>query len=147
MEEKRNGARWGLIGGLGVVSVLSLAAMSSSQFAADTQTRPQASTVVEAVATSSDNHAAMLPAQEMATSTLIENTSQEQATNTPSTKSDLSNDRSYTNVSGHQVHAPAYDLDGDIPAGASARCSDGTYSFSQNHRGTCSRHGGVSQWL
>jgi uncharacterized protein YraI len=34
-----------------------------------------------------------------------------------------------------------------VPAGASARCSDGTYSFSQNRRGTCSHHGGVAEWL
>src|SRR5882724_5153112 len=33
------------------------------------------------------------------------------------------------------------------PAGATARCRDGTYSYSQNHRGTCSHHGGVAQWL
>src|SRR4051812_9220152 len=33
------------------------------------------------------------------------------------------------------------------PAGASARCGDGTYSFSQHHSGTCSRHGGVAAWL
>jgi Protein of unknown function (DUF3761) len=147
MEEKKNGTRWGLIGGVGVAGLLALGALSNSQFAADTQTQPQSSTVVEAVATSSDNHAAVLQPQEMAASTLIENVKHEQATNTPSTKSDLSNNRSYTNVSGHSVHAPAYDLDGDIPAGASARCRDGTYSFSQNHRGTCSHHGGVSQWL
>jgi len=34
-----------------------------------------------------------------------------------------------------------------IPAGASAICRDGTYSFSQNRRGTCSHHGGVARWL
>lgn len=33
------------------------------------------------------------------------------------------------------------------PAGASAVCRDGTYSYSQNRRGTCSHHGGVAQWL
>jgi uncharacterized protein YraI len=33
------------------------------------------------------------------------------------------------------------------PPGASARCNDGTYSFSQNRRGTCSHHGGVAEWL
>ena len=33
------------------------------------------------------------------------------------------------------------------PAGATARCSDGTYSFSQHHSGTCSYHGGVAAWL
>ena len=32
------------------------------------------------------------------------------------------------------------------PAGSSAKCGDGTYSFSQNRKGTCSRHGGVSVW-
>ena len=147
MEEKKNGTRWDLIGGVGVASVLALAAISNSQFAADTQTQPQAPTVVEAVATSSDSHAAVLPSQEIATSTLTENIRHEQATSTLSTRPDLSNDRSYTNVSGQRVHAPAYDLDGDVPAGASARCGNGTYSFSQNHRGTCSHHGGVSEWL
>ncbi len=34
-----------------------------------------------------------------------------------------------------------------IPYGASALCSDGTYSFSQHRSGTCSHHGGVAQWL
>lgn len=33
------------------------------------------------------------------------------------------------------------------PAGATAKCRDGTYSFSQSRRGTCSHHGGVAQWL
>ena len=33
------------------------------------------------------------------------------------------------------------------PAGATAICRDGTYSFSQHHSGTCSYHGGVAQWL
>lgn len=57
----------------------------------------------------------------------------------------LSNDNYYTNVDGEQVHSPAYAP--SEPAGASARCRDGTYSFSQNHRGTCSHHGGVAEWL
>lgn len=33
------------------------------------------------------------------------------------------------------------------PQGATALCRDGTYSYSQNRRGTCSHHGGVQQWL
>jgi hypothetical protein len=33
------------------------------------------------------------------------------------------------------------------PAGATARCRDGTYSFSQHRQGTCSHHGGVAEWL
>lgn len=33
------------------------------------------------------------------------------------------------------------------PAGATAICRDGTYSFSQTRSGTCSWHGGVATWL
>ena len=33
------------------------------------------------------------------------------------------------------------------PAGASAKCKDGTYSFSKTRSGTCSRHGGVLEWI
>lgn len=58
----------------------------------------------------------------------------------------LSNDNYYTNVDGEEVHSPAYS-DYGVPAGASAQCRDGTYSFSQNRRGTCSGHGGVASWL
>ena len=36
---------------------------------------------------------------------------------------------------------------GSPPAGATARCRDGTYSFSQHRSGTCSDHGGVAAWL
>lgn len=58
----------------------------------------------------------------------------------------LSNDNYYTNSSGNQVHSPAYSNNGDVPAGATAMCADGTYSFSQHRSGTCSHHGGVAQW-
>lgn len=57
----------------------------------------------------------------------------------------LSNANYYTNAQGNQVHSPAYSS--SIPSGASAQCRDGTYSFSQSRRGTCSRHGGVASWL
>jgi hypothetical protein len=33
------------------------------------------------------------------------------------------------------------------PAGATARCKDGTYSKSMHRSGTCSYHGGVVEWL
>lgn len=65
------------------------------------------------------------------------------AANTQS--SGLSNDNYYTNVDGNEVHSPAYS--NTVPAGASAICGDGTYSFSQHRSGTCSHHGGVDQWL
>ncbi len=58
----------------------------------------------------------------------------------------LSNDRHYINSDGQRVHAPA-SSSGGIPAGATARCRDSTYSFSQHRSGTCSHHGGVAQWL
>lgn len=61
-------------------------------------------------------------------------------------QSKLSNDRYYTNSNGQRVHAPAFSS-GGVPIGASARCGDGTYSFSQHRNGTCSHHGGVARWL
>jgi hypothetical protein len=51
----------------------------------------------------------------------------------------------YKNVDGKSVPSP-YKAP-SAPVGASAQCRDGTYSFSQHRSGTCSRHGGVSQWL
>jgi len=33
------------------------------------------------------------------------------------------------------------------PPGATARCRDGSYSFSKHRSGTCSHHGGVAVWL
>jgi len=52
---------------------------------------------------------------------------------------------SYTTVDGVVVPGPV--CADSAPPGASAQCRDGTYSFSQNRRGTCSRHGGVASWL
>lgn len=61
--------------------------------------------------------------------------------------SGLSNNNYYTNVDGNSVHAPAYSESSCSAVGASAECRDGTCSFSQNRRGTCSHHGGVAEWL
>lgn len=36
---------------------------------------------------------------------------------------------------------------GQTPAGATAQCRDGTFSYSKNRRGTCSHHGGVATWM
>jgi len=49
------------------------------------------------------------------------------------------------NVSGNCVLRPV--VAAVAPAGASARCKDGTYSSSQHRSGTCSKHGGVQDWL
>jgi hypothetical protein len=80
----------------------------------------------------------------------VEVTSTEAPTPTPTIyqetqSSGLSNNNYYTNSAGNDVHSPAYS--NSVPAGASAICGDGTYSFSQSRRGTCSHHGGVAQWL
>lgn len=61
-------------------------------------------------------------------------------------ESDLTTHGHYVNKSGQEVHSPAKTKSGTVPTGASAKCSDGTYSFSQHHSGTCSRHGGVAEW-
>ena len=45
------------------------------------------------------------------------------------------------------ILVPAAASGGSAPPGATAQCSDGTYSFSQHHSGTCSHHGGVAVWL
>lgn len=70
---------------------------------------------------------------------------QEDASPTPTKEVPLSNDNTYINSRGNEVHSPAYAP--SVPEGASAICGDGTYSFSQSRRGTCSHHGGVAEWL
>ncbi|OEZ54857.1 MULTISPECIES: DUF3761 domain-containing protein [unclassified Duganella] len=62
-------------------------------------------------------------------------------------EADLQTHGHYVNKAGQEVHAPAKSVDGKVPAGASAKCRDGSYSFSKSHRGTCSHHGGVADWL
>ena len=51
----------------------------------------------------------------------------------------------YTNSKGERVQSPTNYS--SAPAGATALCRDGTYSFSRSRRGTCSHHGGVKKWL
>jgi len=80
-----------------------------------------------------------------AQTTPVPSGSQSQPTQPPHTTT-LSNNNYYTNSSGNQVHSPAKSSNG-VPAGATAQCSDGSYSFSQHRQGTCSHHGGVARWL
>lgn len=62
-------------------------------------------------------------------------------------ETDLQTHRHYRNRDGQEVHSPSKSKNGVAPSGASAQCRDGTYSFSKHARGTCSHHGGVSNWL
>lgn len=51
----------------------------------------------------------------------------------------------YTNSAGNTVCSP--ESVPTAPAGATAKCEDGTYSMSESRSGTCSHHGGVAEWL
>lgn len=51
----------------------------------------------------------------------------------------------YVNSKGETVKRP--ENCSAAPQGATAQCRDGSYSFSQSRRGTCSHHGGVAKWL
>ncbi len=73
-------------------------------------------------------------AQIVAVGTHVAPTASPQTTNTESS--------GYTNVDGNHINSPSSD-----PAGASAQCTDGTYSYSAHRQGTCSHHGGVARWL
>jgi Protein of unknown function (DUF3761) len=52
---------------------------------------------------------------------------------------------SYTNSNGSCVPRPI--AAPTAPAGATAKCNDGTFSFSKTRSGTCSGHKGVAEWL
>ena len=62
-------------------------------------------------------------------------------------EADLQTHGHYKNKAGQEVHSPAKSVEDKVPAGASAKCRDGSYSFSQHRSGTCSHHGGVAIWL
>ena len=41
---------------------------------------------------------------------------------------------------------PSIPTNASGPAGATALCRDGSYSYSKTHTGACSHHGGVAKW-
>lgn len=142
---------------LGVVALVSLGSVgagSSSPQAQQSSTQPAAAAAALDLLTASQTPpvnpvtpVSGSPASQQPptpTPAQVSAPAQTQPTNQPES-SGLSNDSYYKNVDGNQVHSPAYS--NTVPAGASAQCGDGTYSFSQNRRGTCSHHGGVAEWL
>jgi hypothetical protein len=50
----------------------------------------------------------------------------------------------YVNSSGHVIHSPSCGAKNE--GVRHAQCRDGSVSYSEHHRGTCSHHGGVSNW-
>jgi len=60
-------------------------------------------------------------------------------------KPNCTNNGTYVNSKGQTVPRP--ENCSAAPKGASAQCRDGSYSFSQSRRGTCSHHGGIAKWL
>lgn len=64
---------------------------------------------------------------------------------TAQAKVHCTNNGTYVNSKGQTVPRP--ENCSGAPRGATAQCRDGTYSFSQSRRGTCSHHGGVARWL
>lgn len=57
----------------------------------------------------------------------------------------LTNHHCYGSRSGDEVHSPSRTYNRAAPVGYSAQCRDGTWSFSEHRRGTCSHHGGVAR--
>jgi predicted RNA-binding Zn-ribbon protein involved in translation (DUF1610 family) len=53
------------------------------------------------------------------------------------------NNNYYVNSSGNLVHSPSC---GEEHQKRTAECRDGSVSFSEHRRGTCSYHGGVAHW-
>ena len=60
-------------------------------------------------------------------------------------QANCTNNGTYVNNKGQTVPRP--ENCSAAPKGAAAQCRDGSYSFSQTRRGTCSHHGGVAKWL
>jgi hypothetical protein len=74
-----------------------------------------------------------------------EQSSEPETAQRPRLTSSPSSGKTYVNVDGKRVPSPVFS--DTKPAGATARCRDGSYSFSQHRQGTCSHHGGVATWF
>jgi hypothetical protein len=55
------------------------------------------------------------------------------------------NNQHYLNSSGDVVHSPSCGSESEAPHHM-ATCRDGSFSYSEHHRGTCSHHGVVAHW-
>lgn len=53
--------------------------------------------------------------------------------------------KTYVNTAGHVVNRPI--LSDEKPKGATGRCKDKYWTFSEQRQGACQGHGGVEVWL
>ena len=44
-------------------------------------------------------------------------------------------------------YAPGKSAEAKAPAGATAKCRDGTWSTSKSRKAACTKHGGVGKWM
>ncbi len=145
---------WIPLGSLGFVFIVAAASGNNQQSTvSNIQTQSPSSAVKGAETTSKTVNpdapvvnAASNPSSKPSAQSPAQQASAPQPQSQNSAQPPLSNNNYYQASSGDEVHSPAYPNSG-VPAGATAQCGDGTYSFSENHRGTCSHHGGVAHWL
>lgn len=125
----------------GIMGLFTLIAVSSG---APSPTAVESTQTATAVEQNVQTPEAITTPLEVTTPIVKEEVTAPQSSTNQNTTTDLSNNNYYENVDGNQIHSPAYAP--SVPAGASAQCGDGTYSFSQHRSGTCSHHGGVAIW-
>lgn len=59
---------------------------------------------------------------------------------------EVTNSSSSGSPSSDDTSSSGSGADNSTPAGATALCNDGTYSYAAHHQGACSHHGGVAVW-
>jgi outer membrane biosynthesis protein TonB len=129
----------------GIIAALAVVGIANASHPAQ---QPAPPTPAPAVTTQQTEEPKVLPAQTQAQTQPQTTTPAPQPAVAPTptpTKPTSCPNGYYMNVDGDCIQSPT--ASPSAPAGATAECRDGTYSFSQNHSGTCSHHGGVARWL
>jgi hypothetical protein len=110
-----------------------------------TITREKSSAEVEAEARAKETEARAKETEAHAKETEAEPSEGSTSNSTAGPPAEECTNGTYVNSAGNTVCSP--ENSPTVPAGATAECKDGTYSFSQSRSGTCSYHGGVARWL